>query len=82
MEPLLHEGQVVFVDRHAYRRADPTEGDIVVAHHPWRSELLIVHVGNQGGVALERLHVGIGRTHRAVGQLARVRVEAIEMPII
>ncbi len=42
MEPLLHEGQVVFVDRHAYRTADPTEGDIVVAHHPWRSELLIV----------------------------------------
>ncbi len=42
MRPLLVPGDEVLVDRAAYRRAIPGVGDIVVARHPYRSDVHIV----------------------------------------
>lgn len=34
MEPALHPGDYVIVNRWAYRRRDPVEGDVVVLRNP------------------------------------------------
>ncbi len=38
MEPLLRDGDVVFVRGTSH----PTPGDVVVAHHPFRSNVIVV----------------------------------------
>jgi len=42
MEPTLSEGDVVFVDRRAYRNSAPADLDLVVAEHPQQRQLKIV----------------------------------------
>ncbi len=42
MAPLLQPGDEVLVNRRAYRRASPRPGDIVVARHPYRTDLRVV----------------------------------------
>jgi nickel-type superoxide dismutase maturation protease len=42
MLPLLQDGAEVLVDPSAYRDRSPAEGDVVIAYHPDRPDLLIV----------------------------------------
>ena len=42
MLPLLQPGETILVDPKAYRHASPRPGDIVVAQHPYRSNLHLV----------------------------------------
>jgi nickel-type superoxide dismutase maturation protease len=42
MAPLLQAGDGVLVDLRAYRRRPPRPGDIIVAQHPYRSDLRII----------------------------------------
>ena len=42
MTPLLNEGDEVLVDPFAYRREAPQPGEIVVAQHPYQSELRLI----------------------------------------
>ena len=42
MSPLLKPGDEVLVNPRAYRRMPPNPGDIVVARHPYRIDLLLV----------------------------------------
>ena len=42
MEPTLVAGDVVFIDRSAYRGDTPTPGDVVVLDHPTQPGLRIV----------------------------------------
>ena len=42
MVPLLKPGDEVLVDPRAYRRLPPRPGDIVVARHPYRTDLRLV----------------------------------------
>ncbi|MDJ0714586.1 MAG: nickel-type superoxide dismutase maturation protease [Prochloraceae cyanobacterium] len=42
MAPLLKPGDELLVDPNAYRQKLPFPGDIVVAKHPYRSDLLLV----------------------------------------
>lgn len=44
MLPLLQPGDEVLLDPQAYKRAFPQAGDIVVAHHPSESSLIIKRV--------------------------------------
>lgn len=44
MEPTLDEGSTVLVNRWAYRRRPPREGDIVVLRHPREDRLLVKRV--------------------------------------
>jgi len=39
MSPLLQPGDEVLIDPRAYRRRPPHPGDIVVARHPFRTDL-------------------------------------------
>jgi nickel-type superoxide dismutase maturation protease len=42
MAPLLKPGEEVLVNPWAYRRMPPKPGDIVVARHPYRTDLRLV----------------------------------------
>jgi nickel-type superoxide dismutase maturation protease len=42
MSPVLEPGDEVLVDNRAYRRTLPRPGDIVVARHPYRTDLRLV----------------------------------------
>ena len=42
MVPLLHPGDEVLVDLRAYTRQRPRSGDVVVARHPYQSDLKII----------------------------------------
>lgn len=42
MAPLLEPGDEILADPRAYRRRPPGPGDIVVARHPFRSDLCLV----------------------------------------
>ena len=42
MLPLLNPGETILIDPKAYRHVSPTPGDIVVAQHPYRSNLRLV----------------------------------------
>jgi len=42
MSPLLQPGDEVLADPRAYRRRPPRPGDIVVARHPFRTDLRLV----------------------------------------
>jgi nickel-type superoxide dismutase maturation protease len=42
MAPLLEPGDELLVDLRAYRRILPCPGDIVVARHPYRTDLRLV----------------------------------------
>ena len=42
LAPLLRDGDEVFVDPHAYRRAAPEAGDVVLSAHPYRSDIQIL----------------------------------------
>ena len=42
MLPLLKSGDEVLVNPHAYRRALPQPGDIVVAQHPFRQDVRLI----------------------------------------
>ncbi len=42
MAPLLNPGDEILIDPRAYRRANPRQGDIVVARHPYRTDLRLV----------------------------------------
>ena len=39
MFPTLPDGAIVLVDPRAYRQEGPQVGDIVLAHHPFRTDL-------------------------------------------
>ena len=42
MAPGLRSGDEVLVDPRAYRRRPPRVGDVVLARHPWRTDVKIV----------------------------------------
>ncbi|MDX1520567.1 MAG: nickel-type superoxide dismutase maturation protease [Anaerolineae bacterium] len=42
MLPLLAPGDEVLVDPGAYRRTGPRPGDIVIARHPYRTEVTLI----------------------------------------
>ena len=42
MEPVFRSGDTLWIDRWAYRRQAPVVGDVVVAHHPFRSDQRLV----------------------------------------
>ncbi len=42
MIPTLRPGEEVLADPYAYRRAPPGSGDIVVALHPYKSQLKVI----------------------------------------
>lgn len=42
MLPLLQPGETILIDPKAYRHTSPCPGDIVVAQHPYRSNLRMV----------------------------------------
>ena len=42
MYPTLRDGDVVSVDTEAYRDAPPAAGDLVLARHPFKREVLMV----------------------------------------
>lgn len=44
MEPALHDGDVVFVNKRAYLTTPPADGHVVVAHHPQRDFEIIKRV--------------------------------------
>jgi nickel-type superoxide dismutase maturation protease len=50
MEPAIAQGQIVVVNRLAFRVHAPEPGDVVVAQHPLRPEQLVVKrlAGNTG----------------------------------
>ena len=42
MLPTLRDGQVVLIDRNAYRQQAPRVGDVVVAQHPFQSDVKVI----------------------------------------
>ena len=42
MAPLLKPGDEILIDPKAYQRTPPRTGDIVVAQHPYRSDLRLI----------------------------------------
>jgi nickel-type superoxide dismutase maturation protease len=42
MAPLLKPGDEVLVDPHAYRREPPQPGEIVLAQHPYQTDLRLI----------------------------------------
>ncbi len=42
MVPLLKPGDELLIDPRAYRRLPPAPGDIIVARHPYRTDLFLV----------------------------------------
>ncbi|NIT32419.1 MAG: S26 family signal peptidase, partial [Armatimonadetes bacterium] len=42
MSPLLNPGDLVWADPHSYKHDRPKEGQIVVARHPYRRDILLI----------------------------------------
>jgi len=42
MRPLLNPGDEVLVDPNAYRQAPPRPGDIIIARHPYRTDIRLI----------------------------------------
>jgi nickel-type superoxide dismutase maturation protease len=42
MSPLLQAGEEILANPRAYRRVPPRPGDLVVARHPYRTDLLLI----------------------------------------
>ncbi len=42
MSPTLREGDQILVDPNAFRARAPQEGEVVLARHPFRTDLLLV----------------------------------------
>lgn len=42
MAPLLEPGDEILIDPRAYRRRRPRPGDIVVARHPYRTDVRLI----------------------------------------
>jgi len=73
MAPLLRPGDEVLVDMRAYRQMRPCLGDIVVARHPYRSDLLLIkrvaQVLENGSCTLEGDNPTESTDSRAFGSL-------------
>lgn len=56
MYPLFREGDIVDVDEEAYVHALPRPGDIVLAHHPFKRDVVMLkrvdHITSEGRVFL------------------------------
>jgi nickel-type superoxide dismutase maturation protease len=78
MAPLLEPGDEVLVDTHAYRQTPPCPGDIVVARHPYRADLLLIKrvakVHEDGGCLLEGDNPSESTDSRAFGALPAERI--------
>ena len=46
MSPALQHGDTVFVNTRIYRRQAPHVGDIVVAHHPYQTRIVVKRIGD------------------------------------
>jgi len=73
MIPTLQDADLVFVDPRAYRKHLPQSGEIVVAHHPYvRDKLLIKRVkevDKGGGCMLSSDNPSEGTDSRGFGAL-------------
>jgi nickel-type superoxide dismutase maturation protease len=78
MLPGLKPGQEVLVNARAYRRVAPRPGDIVVARHPFRSDLEVVkRVTSQledGRFCLEGDNPTDSTDSRSFGPVAREQI--------
>jgi nickel-type superoxide dismutase maturation protease len=78
MAPLLEPGDEVLVDPRAYRQTPPCYGDLVVAWHPYRSDLLLIkrvaRVLENGYCVLEGLNPAESTDSRAFGSLPPERI--------
>ena len=78
MAPLLEPGDEVLADPRAYRRSPPRSGDIVVARHPFCTDLLlikrVVEVHEDGTCVLEGDNPAESTDSRAFGALPRERI--------
>jgi nickel-type superoxide dismutase maturation protease len=73
MVPMLRPGDEVLVDPRAYRRERPRPGDIVVARHPYRTDLRLVKrvagVAEDGSCFLEGDNRSASTDSQAFGPL-------------
>lgn len=73
MAPLLEPGDEVLVDACAYRQTPPRPGDLVVAQHPYRADLLLIkrvaRVRGNGYCTLEGDNPSESTDSRAFGSL-------------
>ena len=78
MAPLLEPGDEVLVDTRAYRRTSPHPGDLVVARHPYRTDLLLIkrvaRVLENGYCVLEGDNPSESTDSRAFGSLSPERI--------
>ena len=78
MAPLLEPGDEVLVDPRAYRQTPPCSGDLVVARHPYRSDLLLIkrvaRVLENGYFALEGDNPAESTDSRDFGSLPPERI--------
>lgn len=78
MAPLLEPGDEVLVDPRAFRRTPPRPGDIVVARHPYRTDLLLIkrvaQVLENGNCTLEGDNQSESTDSRAFGSLPAERI--------
>jgi nickel-type superoxide dismutase maturation protease len=78
MAPLLEPEDEVLVDPRAYRRTPPRPGDLVVARHPYRTDLLLIkrvaRVLDNGYCTLEGDNLSESTDSRAFGSLSPERI--------
>jgi nickel-type superoxide dismutase maturation protease len=78
MATLLEPGDEVLVDPRAYRQKPPRPGDLVVARHPYRTDLLLIkrvaRVLENGYCALEGDNPAESTDSRAFGSLSPERI--------
>ena len=78
MSPLIEAGDDVLIDPRAYRRRSPCPGDIVVAQHPYRRDLLLVkrvaRVREDGHCLLEGENQSESTDGRSFGLLPPERI--------
>ncbi len=78
MVPLLEPGDEVLVDTRAYRKTPPRPGDIVVARHPYRTDLLLIkrvaQVLDNGYCALKGDNPSESTDSRTFGSLPPERI--------
>ena len=90
MEPTLHAGDHVLVDKLAYRSGLPARGDLIVFHRPRTGEIMLKRVvavaGDQVGIEDGVLHVN-GRAkpepfvdHRRDAH--RPEVHRVDLPLV
>ena len=78
MAPLLEAGAEVLINPRAYLRTPPRPGDIVVAQHPYRADLLLVKrvaaVRENGHCLLEGNNLSASTDSRSFGPLPPERI--------